>query len=204
MPGSGQLTLTGTLGDVIKESAQTALSWVRAHAVLLGLSSGGGASSGAKGAAASLLDKTDIHIHFPAGAIPKDGPSAGVTIVTALVSLLTDSKTRSYTAMTGEITLRGLVLPVGGIKGARLARGGKGGDDDQPAGPSPEKVLAAHRSGIKRVVLPYRNRKDLNEVPATVKAEIEFVTAKRISDVLRAAFDAPLFRSLEQPASSQL
>jgi ATP-dependent Lon protease len=166
MPGTGRLTLTGNLGDVIKESAQTALSWVRAHATELRL--GPLAGSVASLPMASLLEKTDIHIHLPAGAVPKDGPSAGVTIVTALVSLLANECVRPATAMTGEITLRGLVLPVGGIK---------------------EKVLAAHRSGIRRVILPYRNQKNLVDVPATVRADMEFILAKRIADVLQAAFD---------------
>ena len=173
MPGTGQLTLTGMLGDVIKESAQTALSWVRSHATELGLAPRGAAP-------VSLLDKTDIHIHFPAGAIPKDGPSAGVTIVTALVSLLTNERIRPYTAMTGEITLRGLVLPVGGIK---------------------EKVLAAHRSGIRRVILPYRNQKNLVDVPANVRDQIEFVLARRITDVLQAAFEPELAATFAFPTS---
>ena len=175
MAGAGQLTLTGMLGDVIKESAQTALSWVRSHAAELRLTP-------KSSVAVSLLEKTDIHIHFPAGSIPKDGPSAGVTIVTALVSLLANERVRPYTAMTGEITLRGLVLPVGGIK---------------------EKVLAAHRSGIKRVILPFRNKKNLADVPATVRADIEFILVKRITDVLQAAFD-PSWTSVFDFPQSQL
>ena len=126
MPGSGKLTLTGQLGDVMKESALAALSYVRANA--------GGRS--AFGIPRDFLDKSDIHIHVPAGAMPKDGPSAGVTLVTALVSLLTGIRVRHDVAMTGEITLRGRVLPIGGLK---------------------EKVLAAHRAGIKRVIAPARN-----------------------------------------------
>src|SRR5690606_17118179 len=140
MPGKGSLTLTGQLGDVMKESCQAALSYVRSKSTALGIPS-------------NFLEKTDIHIHFPAGGIPKDGPSAGVTVLTALVSLLTGIRARGDTAMTGEATLRGLVLPVGGIK---------------------EKVLAAHRAGIKRVILPERNRKDLQDVPEQAKNEIEF------------------------------
>nr|GMD96103.1 lon protease homolog 2, peroxisomal isoform X1 [Ipomoea batatas]GMD99146.1 lon protease homolog 2, peroxisomal isoform X1 [Ipomoea batatas]GME00017.1 lon protease homolog 2, peroxisomal isoform X1 [Ipomoea batatas] len=142
MVGKGDLHLTGQLGDVIKESAQIALTWVRARATELKLSTEEN----------NLLEGRDIHIHFPAGAVPKDGPSAGVTLVTSLVSLFSQRKVRSDTAMTGEMTLRGLVLPVGGIK---------------------DKVLAAHRYGIKRVILPERNLKDLVEVPATVLSSLE-------------------------------
>jgi len=155
MAGKGTLTLTGQLGDVMKESAQTALSYLRSKADHLGI-------------AANFLEKTDIHIHFPAGAIPKDGPSAGVTILTALVSLLSGIRVRSDVAMTGEATLRGLVLPVGGIK---------------------EKVLAAHRAGIKRVILPARNEKDLVDVPEQARKELEFVFATHMDDVLGAALE---------------
>ncbi|CAN1259275.1 Lon protease homolog 2, peroxisomal [Linum perenne] len=143
MAGKGELHLTGQLGDVIKESAQIALTWVRARASDLKL---------AAGHEISLLEGKDVHIHFPAGAIPKDGPSAGVTLVTALVSLFSQQRVRADTAMTGEMTLRGLVLPVGGIK---------------------DKILAAHRYGIKRVILPERNLKDLAEVPAAVLGSLE-------------------------------
>ncbi len=155
MSGKGSLTLTGQLGDVMKESAQAALSYLRSKADALGI-------------AGNFLERTDIHIHFPAGAIPKDGPSAGVTILTALVSLLTGIRARSDLAMTGEITLRGLVLPVGGIK---------------------EKVLAAHRAGIKRVILPARNEKDLIDVPEQARKELEFVFATHMDDVLKAALE---------------
>ena len=137
MPGKGKLTLTGQLGDVMKESAQAALSYVRANADRFGIPR-------------NFLDESDIHIHVPAGAMPKDGPSAGVTMLTALVSLLTGIRVRHDVAMTGEITLRGRVLPIGGLK---------------------EKVLAAHRAGIKRVIVPERNRADLDEVPEEVKSE---------------------------------
>ena len=139
MNGKGQLVLTGQLGDVMKESAQAALSFIRARAKWLGLEE-------------NFLEKTDIHVHIPAGAIPKDGPSAGVTMFVAMASLLTNKPIRNDVAMTGEITLRGLVLPVGGIK---------------------EKFLAAHRAGIKRVVLPERNRKDVIEIPEQPRNEIE-------------------------------
>ncbi|KAG5540033.1 hypothetical protein RHGRI_020311 [Rhododendron griersonianum] len=143
MVGKGDLHLTGQLGDVIKESAQIALTWVRSRAAELKLTSTEGMN---------LLEGRDVHIHFPAGAVPKDGPSAGVTLVTSLVSLFSQRKVRADTAMTGEMTLRGLVLPVGGIK---------------------DKVLAAHRYGIKRVILPERNLKDLVEVPSAVLGNLE-------------------------------
>ncbi|WJX89284.1 Lon protease 2, peroxisomal, variant 2 [Trifolium repens] len=159
MVGKGELHLTGQLGDVIKESAQIALTWVRARATDLRLDA-------AKGF--NLLEGRDVHIHFPAGAVPKDGPSAGVTLVTSLVSLFTQKSVRSDTAMTGEMTLRGLVLPVGGVK---------------------DKILAAHRYGIKRVILPERNLKDLVEVPSSVLANLEILLAKRMEDVLEHAFD---------------
>ncbi len=155
MTGKGSLTLTGQLGDVMKESAQAALSYLRSKAEQLGIP-------------ANFLEKTDLHIHFPAGSIPKDGPSAGVTILTALVSLLTGIRVRSDVAMTGEVTLRGLVLPVGGIK---------------------EKVLAAHRAGIKRVIMPARCEKDLIDVPEQARKELEFVFATHMDDVLAAALE---------------
>ncbi|KAM0945645.1 putative endopeptidase La [Dioscorea sansibarensis] len=159
MVGKGDLHLTGQLGDVIKESAQIALTWVRARAADLKLASPN---------EINLLENRDIHIHFPAGAVPKDGPSAGVTLVTSLVSLFSQRKVRADTAMTGEMTLRGLVLPVGGIK---------------------DKVLAAHRYGIKRVILPERNLKDLVEVPPAILSGMEIVLAKRMEDVLEQAFE---------------
>ena len=141
IPGSGRLILTGQLGDVMKESAQAALSIVKNRAGALGID-------------ASRFEKSDIHIHVPAGAIPKDGPSAGVAMFMALVSLMTERTIRSDTAMTGEISLRGLVLPVGGIK---------------------EKVVAAHSAGIKRVMLPARNRRDYDDIPEIARREMEFV-----------------------------
>ncbi|CAI0417678.1 unnamed protein product [Linum tenue] len=159
MAGKGELHLTGQLGDVIKESAQIALTWVRARATDLKLTAAQDNS---------LLEGRDVHIHFPAGAVPKDGPSAGVTLVTALVSLFSQQRVRADTAMTGEMTLRGLVLPVGGIK---------------------DKILAAHRYGIKRVILPERNLKDLAEVPAAVLSSVEILLAKRMEDVLEHAFE---------------
>ncbi|XP_016201515.1 lon protease homolog 2, peroxisomal [Arachis ipaensis] len=159
MVGKGELHLTGQLGDVIKESAQIALTWVRTRAADLRLAATEGIN---------LLEGRDVHIHFPAGAVPKDGPSAGVTLVTALVSLFSRKRMRSDTAMTGEMTLRGLVLPVGGIK---------------------DKILAAHRYGIRRVILPEKNLKDLAEVPSSVLNNLEIHLAKRMEDVLEQAFE---------------
>ena len=155
MPGKGKLTLTGQLGDVMKESAQAALSYIRAGADRFGVPS-------------DFLETSDIHIHIPAGAMPKDGPSAGVTMLTALVSVLTGIRVRHDVAMTGEITLRGRVLPIGGLK---------------------EKVLAAHRAGIKRIIVPERNRFDLDEVPDEVKRDLEFAFVGRMDEVIRAALE---------------
>ncbi|XP_015675222.1 lon protease homolog 2, peroxisomal [Protobothrops mucrosquamatus] len=160
MDGEGQLTLTGQLGDVMKESAHLAISWLRSNAKRYQLTNASGSFD--------LLDNTDIHLHFPAGAVTKDGPSAGVTIVTCLASLFSGRLVRSDVAMTGEITLRGLVLPVGGIK---------------------DKVLAVHRAGLKRVIIPQRNEKDLEEIPANVRQDLNFVMASTLDDVLNAAFD---------------
>ena len=151
-PGHGKLILTGQLGDVMKESAQAALSLVKARCTTLGLS-------------IELFDQSDIHIHIPSGAIPKDGPSAGVALFMALVSLVTGRKVRSDTAMTGEITLRGLVLPVGGIK---------------------EKILAAHRAGITRVMLPERNRKDKEEIPQGARDALELIWVSHVDEALEA------------------
>ncbi|XP_068117050.1 lon protease homolog 2, peroxisomal [Hyperolius riggenbachi] len=160
MDGEGQLTLTGQLGDVMKESAHLAISWLRSNAKKYQLTNASGSFD--------LLDNTDIHLHFPAGAVTKDGPSAGVAIVTCLASLFSGRLVRSDVAMTGEITLRGLVLPVGGIK---------------------DKVLAAHRAGLKRVIIPQRNEKDLEEIPANVRQDLNFILAAALEDVLNAAFD---------------
>jgi ATP-dependent Lon protease len=150
MKGTGKLILTGHLGDVMKESAQAVLSYISSAAESLGIDP-------------EFRSNTDIHIHVPAGATPKDGPSAGVTILAAVTSLLTGNLVRSDTAMTGEITLRGLVLPVGGIK---------------------EKVLAAHRSGINTVILPERNRGDLEEIPENVREELEFEFVSEMNEVI--------------------
>ena len=155
MKGNKGLTLTGQLGDVMKESATAALSFIRANASSLGIPE-------------DFFKDKDIHIHVPAGAIPKDGPSAGVTILTALVSLLTRKTIHKNLAMTGEITLRGMVLPVGGIK---------------------EKVLAAHRAGIKILILPKWNEKDLEDIPAKVREKIEFHFVDKMMDVLKIAIE---------------
>uniref|UniRef100_A0A8C0DX83 Lon protease homolog 2, peroxisomal n=1 Tax=Balaenoptera musculus TaxID=9771 RepID=A0A8C0DX83_BALMU len=160
MDGEGQLTLTGQLGDVMKESAHLAISWLRSNAKKYHLTNASGSFD--------LLENTDIHLHFPAGAVTKDGPSAGVTIATCLASLFSGRLVCSDVAMTGEITLRGLVLPVGGIK---------------------DKVLAAHRAGLKRVIIPQRNEKDLEEIPGNVRQDLSFVTATCLDEVLNAAFD---------------
>jgi ATP-dependent Lon protease len=157
MHGTGKLQLTGQLGDVMKESAQTAMSYVRTRAKAFGI-------------AEDFLEKADVHIHIPAGGMPKDGPSAGVTMMTAIVSLLTGIHVRHDVAMTGEITLRGRVLPVGGVK---------------------EKVLAAHRAGIKRVILPERNVADLDEVPAEVRETLEFIPVSKMDAVLANALLDP-------------
>jgi len=155
MKGSKGLTLTGQLGDVMKESATAALSFIRANAASMGI-------------AEDYFEKHDIHIHIPAGAIPKDGPSAGVTMLTALTSMLTGKVIKKDLAMTGEITLRGQVLPVGGIK---------------------EKVMAAHRAGIKILILPKRNEKDLEEIPKKILKDIEFHFVEKMTDVLRLAIE---------------
>jgi ATP-dependent Lon protease len=159
MKGSKTLTLTGQLGDVMKESAQTALSWARSHAAELGVRS-------------DYWDTSDIHVHVPAGAIPKDGPSAGVTMVTALVSLMTQRPVRSDLAMTGEVTLSGRVLPVGGIK---------------------EKVLGARRAGVRAIILPKRNEKSLLEdVPAQVREGMTFHLVDTLDQVLNLALEEPI------------
>jgi ATP-dependent Lon protease len=155
IPGSGRLILTGQLGEVMKESAQAALSIVKNRAVALGIDP-------------KRFEKSDIHVHVPAGAIPKDGPSAGVAMFMALTSLMTDRTIRSDTAMTGEISLRGLVLPVGGIK---------------------EKVVAAHSAGIRRVMLPARNRRDYDDIPEIARKEMEFVWLERVEQAVEAALE---------------
>ena len=167
IPGKGGLILTGQLGDVMKESAQAALSLVKGKAAGLGLDT-------------KLFDNSDIHIHIPAGAIPKDGPSAGVAMFTALVSLLTGRTVKSDTAMTGEISLRGLVLPVGGIK---------------------EKIVAAARAGLSTVILPARNRRDYEEIPEAARNALRFIWAERVEEVIEAALEPEAASALEPAAN---
>ena len=164
MAGTGSLTLTGQLGDVMKESARAALSWLRTHAREYGIDP-------------DFFKAAEMHIHVPSGAIPKDGPSAGVTMAAAMASELTGRPVRGDIAMTGEITLSGRVLPVGGLK---------------------EKVLAAHRAGIKTFVLPKKNEKDLTDVPPAVLRQLRFVFAGDMAEVLRVALDEPLRAATEQ------
>jgi ATP-dependent Lon protease len=153
MPGKSMLQLTGQLGDVMKESAETAFTWVRSHSKALGLTE-------------DFYKTLDVHIHVPEGAVPKDGPSAGVTMTTALVSALTGTPVRQNVAMTGEITLRGRVLPIGGLK---------------------EKTLAAYRAGIDTLIIPEENRKDLEKIPAYVLEKFTIVPVREIREVLDTA-----------------
>jgi ATP-dependent Lon protease len=162
MRGKGQLTLTGHLGDVMKESAHAALTYVRSRAEKLGIQP-------------DVFAKTDVHIHVPAGAIPKDGPSAGVTMATALASVFTNTPVRKDIAMTGEVTLRGRVMPIGGLK---------------------EKTLAARRAGIKTVILPRENEKDLEDLPKYLRKDMHFIFATTVDDVLAAALRKKLPRTI--------
>jgi ATP-dependent Lon protease len=155
--GTGRVILTGQLGDVMKESAQAALTLVKSHAPLLHI-------------AAAMFEDIDVHVHVPAGAIPKDGPSAGVAMFMALASLFTSRPVRFDVAMTGEISLRGLVLPVGGVK---------------------EKVLAAQRAGVRTVMLPARNEKDMRDVPEATRQALRFVWLHTVDDAVAAALDKP-------------
>ena len=152
MPGGGKLILTGQLGDVMKESAQAALSLLKTRAAAMGI-------------AADMFTASDVHVHVPAGATPKDGPSAGVAMFVSLVSLMTGRAVPPTTAMTGEISLRGLVLPVGGIR---------------------EKVIAAARAGITTVLLPARNRRDYDDIPASARDRIRFVWLETVDDAVAA------------------
>ena len=153
MHGKGDILLTGKLGDVMKESARAAISYIRAHADKYG-------------SAPEAFATTDIHIHVPEGATPKDGPSAGITMATAILSAFTTKPVRRDVAMTGEITLRGKVLPIGGLK---------------------EKVLAAHRVGIQNVIIPQENEKDVSEIPESVRKEMHFIPATEVDTVFSSA-----------------
>jgi len=157
VPGRGGLILTGQLGDVMRESAQAAMTLVKSKASDLGIEP-------------AVFEKSEIHVHVPAGATPKDGPSAGVAMFTALTSLLTNRTVRKDTAMTGEISLRGLVLPVGGIK---------------------EKVVAAAAAGLTRVMLPARNRRDFDDIPKGARDALEFIWLERVDQAVEAALDRP-------------
>lgn len=152
-PGKGKLVLTGKLGDVMKESAQAALSYVRSSAEKLGIDS-------------DFYEKYDIHIHVPEGAVPKDGPSAGITITTALVSALTGKPVRKEIGMTGEVTLRGRVLAIGGLK---------------------EKTLSAHRAGLTKIIFPKDNEKDLDDIPESVRDQLTFIPVSHVDEVLNEA-----------------
>jgi len=155
MKGAKQYQITGSIGTVMQESAQAALSYIRSSAEHLSIP-------------VDFYDTADIHIHVPSGAQPKDGPSAGITIATALVSLLTHRQVKSDVAMTGEISLRGQVLPVGGIK---------------------EKMLAAHRAGIKKIILPRQNEADLDELPDEIRSSLEFILVDRVEEVINNALE---------------
>jgi ATP-dependent Lon protease len=168
MKGRGGVILTGSLGDVMKESCHAAMSWIRAHAKDLHIDE-------------QVFNKNEVHIHFPSGAVPKDGPSAGITITTAIVSLLTGIPVNKEVAMTGEVSILGKVLPIGGLK---------------------EKALAAMRHGIKKVVIPYRNEKDLVEIPKEFKKKLEFVAVKNVEEVLREALISSPFKTKKATDSS--
>jgi ATP-dependent Lon protease len=169
MKGKGSLTLTGQLGDVMKESAQAALSYVRSKAKKLNIND-------------EIFSKADLHIHVPAGAIPKDGPSAGITMATAIASALTGMPVNKGVAMTGEVTLRGRVLPIGGLK---------------------EKTLAAKRMGIKTVIIPKRNKKDLEDIPKYIKKDMEFVFAETMDDVLQVALKKPKRKKIQKTPNNK-
>jgi ATP-dependent Lon protease len=165
--GKGRLKITGQLGEVMQESAQAALSWIRSHAVEVGLEPG-------------WFAEHDIHIHVPAGAVPKDGPSAGITMATAIASLVRDEPVSEDVGMTGEITLTGQVLPIGGLR---------------------EKVLAAQRAGLKRVIMPRENEADLDELPQETREELTFIPVDSIQEVLANAFDGNVLRARRRAGS---
>jgi ATP-dependent Lon protease len=175
-PGKGRLTITGQLGEVMQESAQAALSWVRSHTRELGLPD-------------DWFAANDVHIHVPAGAVPKDGPSAGVTMATAIASLLRNEPVAADVGMTGEITLTGQVLPIGGLR---------------------EKSLAAQRAGLKRVIFPHENEPDLDDLPPETRNALEFIPVNRIEEVFAAAFNGKRrarpqsAQSIERQAASPL
>jgi ATP-dependent Lon protease len=158
MPGQGRMTVTGQLGDVMRESVDAAYSYVRSRATALGIDE-------------SVFRESDLHIHLPAGAIPKDGPSAGITLTLAIASALSGRPVRRDIAMTGEVTLRGKVLEIGGVK---------------------EKVLAAYRSGLREIIMPKSNEKDLRDVPDEVRKNMSFVFVERMDEVLRFALLEPV------------
>lgn len=185
-PGNGQMQLTGQLGNVMKESIGTALSWIKSNAILLGIAPRKRNKHSAAVAVvesadtfslendkelSSILSSFDLHVHFPAAAVPKDGPSAGVTITVALVSLMTGRRVRSDFAMTGEISLQGLVLPVGGIK---------------------EKCMAAHRNKLTHVILPAKNRKDADDIPEDLRSDLTIHFVERIEEALSLALEDEL------------
>ena len=160
MPGKGKMEITGKLGEVMQESIKAAKSFIRSKSLDYGI-------------IPPIFDKKDFHIHVPEGATPKDGPSAGVGMVTSIVSAITDIPVDKNIAMTGEITLRGLVLPIGGLK---------------------EKLLAAHRAGIKKVLIPFENQKDLIDIPEVIKKNVEIISVKNIDEVLKHALTKELKR----------
>jgi ATP-dependent Lon protease len=153
LEGKGGLQMTGQMGEVMQESGQAALTYIKSRAAQLNID-------------ADVFDRMDIHVHMPEGAIPKDGPSAGITMATAIISALTGRPSFKHVGMTGEITLRGRVLPIGGVR---------------------EKVLAAHRAGLRTVILPEKNLKDLVDLPKTAKAEMKFIPVKHLDEVLKIA-----------------
>ena len=160
MPGKGKMQITGKLGDVMQESVKAAKSYIRSKSLEFGI-------------IPPIFDKKDFHIHVPEGATPKDGPSAGVGMITSIISAITEIPVDKNVAMTGEITLRGVILPIGGLK---------------------EKLLAAHRAGIKKVLIPFENKKDLVEVPKTILEAMEIITVKNVDEVLKTALTKPLKR----------